>query len=93
MSERQRARINVSGRVQGVFFRDSARQQADRLGLSGWVKNLPDGQVEVVADGEPQKVRELAQWCESGPPEARVEEVQVDYEPVPEDGPTEFDVR
>ena len=66
----------VSGRVQGVGFRYYCRAQARRLGLSGWVQNLPDGDVEVRAEGNAQKLEELLQWLKSGPPSARVDSVQ-----------------
>jgi acylphosphatase len=65
----------VSGRVQGVFFRASAQELALQLGLTGWVRNLPDGRVELVACGEPTRVAELERWLWQGPPHARVESV------------------
>lgn len=77
----ERARVVVSGKVQGVFFRDSARQKARELGLSGWVENLPDGRVEAVFEGPSEKVREAVRWCETGPPFAQVEDVRADYGP------------
>jgi acylphosphatase len=67
-----RAHLIVEGRVQGVWFRDSTRQEAVRLGLSGWVKNRFDGTVEVVAEGPSERVRTLVSWCHHGPPAARV---------------------
>ena len=76
--DRERAHVYVSGRVQGVFFRDSAREKAEQLSLSGWVRNLPDGRVEALFDGEPQKVREMIEWCEAGPPHATVEGVEAE---------------
>jgi acylphosphatase len=75
-----RIRALVSGRVQGVFYRAETRQQASRLGLTGWVRNLPDGRVEVLAEGEEQRVRELIAWCEQGPPRSRVDEVKESIE-------------
>lgn len=69
------ARFFVSGRVQGVFFRASARQQALRLGLRGYARNLSDGRVEVVACGTAEAVSELEQWLWQGPPAAQVDEV------------------
>jgi acylphosphatase len=66
----------VSGRVQGVFFRASARQQALQLGLTGYAKNLADGRVEVVAVGEAAALQALRQWLQQGPPAASVIEVQ-----------------
>jgi len=79
-SDRERAHVYVSGRVQGVFFRESAREKAEELGLSGWVENLPDGRVEVVCEGASPDVREMVRWCEEGPPTARVENVEADLE-------------
>lgn len=70
-----RQRILVSGRVQGVGFRFATVRVAERLGLRGWVRNTADGRVEIVAEGDPESVRQLASWCRSGPPGARVTEV------------------
>ncbi|MDN5780938.1 MAG: acylphosphatase [Luteimonas sp.] len=70
------ARFLVSGKVQGVFFRASTREQARRLGLSGHARNLADGRVEVVASGADDAVEALAQWLQHGPPAARVDAVQ-----------------
>jgi acylphosphatase len=67
-----RAHLIIEGRVQGVWFRDSTRQEATRLGLSGWVKNRFDGSVEVVAEGPREKVETLVAWCHHGPRAARV---------------------
>lgn len=65
----------VSGRVQGVFFRASMESTAQRLGLTGWVRNLPDGRVDLVACGEEGKLKELERWLWQGPPHAHVEQV------------------
>lgn len=65
-------RCTVAGRVQGVFFRASAREEALRLGLSGHARNLPDGSVEVLACGEPEAVNALREWLRRGPPQADV---------------------
>ena len=79
------ARFWVSGRVQGVFFRASTREQALRLGLSGIARNLDDGRVEVIAAGDGQSLESLARWLQEGPPAAEVVEVvREDWEgPVP----------
>jgi acylphosphatase len=69
-------RFLVSGKVQGVFFRASTRQEALRLGLNGYARNLADGRVEVVVDGRPEAVHELEQWLWQGPPAARVDDVE-----------------
>ncbi len=78
--DRERAHVYVSGQVQGVFFRDSARQKAGQLGLAGWVKNLPDGRVEALFEGPPERVREMIEWCKGGPPHATVEDVDAEFE-------------
>jgi acylphosphatase len=65
----------VRGRVQGVYFRAAAQREARRLGLSGWVRNRPDGSVEILAEGEEQAIRELYGWAQKGPSAARVERV------------------
>lgn len=70
-------RCFVSGRVQGVFYRASTRQQAVGLGLSGYARNLPDGRVEVLAVGESAAVRSLIDWLAQGPPAAQVSGVDV----------------
>lgn len=67
----------VSGQVQGVFFRASTESAARRLGLTGWVRNLRDGRVELVACGEEASLQELERWLWQGPPRSRVTEVQV----------------
>lgn len=65
----------VKGKVQGVFFRAGTQDEAKRLGVTGYAKNLPDGSVEVIASGEREKVLALAEWLKSGPPRATVSEV------------------
>jgi acylphosphatase len=75
-----RAHLYVEGFVQGVFFRAETREEARRLGVTGWVCNLPDGRVEVVAEGEESVVKELINWCHKGPPGARVNKVEVKSE-------------
>jgi acylphosphatase len=77
----RRRRIVVRGRVQGVFFRDSCRREAQRLGVRGWARNLEDGSVEVVAEGDDMAVRELERWCATGPPRALVTAVDGRDEP------------
>jgi acylphosphatase len=70
------ARFFVEGRVQGVFFRASARQQAEALGLRGYARNLHDGRVEVLAVGDVQAVERLEHWLKQGPPAARVDRLE-----------------
>ena len=67
-----RRRLVVSGRVQGVYYRAACKAEADRLGLAGWARNLDDGQVEVVVEGDAIVVEQLARWCHDGPSRARV---------------------
>jgi acylphosphatase len=76
-----RAHVLVSGRVQGVFFRQSTADAARRLGLDGWVRNLADGRVEAEAEGERADVEALVDFCRQGPPAARVEGVEVTFGP------------
>lgn len=71
----------VSGKVQGVFYRQNTKQQATKLNLTGWVKNLPDGRVELLACGEEQDLATLLAWLPEGPPRANVTEVQVNEQP------------
>lgn len=77
---RARARVVISGRVQGVFFRASAEDEARSRGLAGWVRNRPDGQVEAVFEGEKAAVEAVIAWCHRGPPAARVTGVAVTWE-------------
>lgn len=78
---KRRVHILVSGKVQGVFYRATTKEVADRLGLTGWVRNLPDGRVEIVAEGEEDALKNLISWCWEGPPLARVDSVDVKWEP------------
>jgi len=79
MADLVRARVRVRGLVQGVWFRQSAADEARRLGLEGWVRNLADGSVEAEAQGERERVEALVRWCHRGPPAARVEGVDVEW--------------
>lgn len=72
-----RAHVFVSGRVQGVFFRSETRDEAKKRGVKGWVRNLPDGRVEAVFEGEEREVKTLVEFCKRGPHGARVTDVQV----------------
>lgn len=74
-----KARIVVIGRVQGVFYRQSTKYEAQRLGLSGWVCNQSDGSVALEAVGTRSEVEKLIRWCHSGPPSAQVLDVKVDW--------------
>ena len=73
--------IRISGQVQGVFFRSSAKEEADRWGLAGWVRNNEDGSVEVMAVGLRERLNKFVKWCKKGPPLAKVENVEVDWRP------------
>lgn len=75
-----RAEVVIRGRVQGVFYRQSTRDTALRLGLTGWVKNCSDGSVAAVFEGEKTGVDAAIQWCRQGPAAARVSEVKVDWQ-------------
>jgi len=88
----KRLQIIIRGRVQGVFYRASTRDEARQLGLHGWVRNLPDGSVEVLAEGPEVQLLQLLRWCRQGPPAARVDQAIPAWdEPRGELGP--FEVR
>lgn len=72
--------ILVSGRVQGVFFRSRTQDEAQKLGLVGWVRNTPNGEVEIAAEGKRQDLERLVNWCKKGSLFARVENVEVTWE-------------
>lgn len=80
-SETARRHLTVSGKVQGVFFRDSLRQRAEQAGVSGWAVNCGNGSVEVVLEGPPDAVQAVAGYCRRGPERARVEHVDEREEP------------
>ena len=80
MSENARARITVSGRVQGVFFRANSVEQAVAFGIAGEVSNMMNGDVEIIAEGEKEKIEKLIAWCRVGPELARVNSVEVVWE-------------
>ena len=77
MDVKVRAHVFVRGRVQGVFFRSETRYEANRRNVTGWVRNLPDGRVEAVFEGERGDVERLIEFCRRGPPGARITKVQV----------------
>lgn len=79
--EHIRAHVLISGRVQGVGYRFSTQDVASVYSLAGWVRNLPDGRVEAVFEGDRAPVEDMIQWCHKGPPHAQVNEVKVEYEP------------
>ncbi|MGZ8243525.1 acylphosphatase [Methylomagnum sp.] len=88
----KRVHVWVSGRVQGVYFRGTAREQAVGLGLVGWARNLSDGRVEILAEGGAGRIAQFLAWCRSGPPMARVEDCRV-IEETPLGDLSEFEVR
>ena len=75
-----RAHFIVSGRVQGIFFRSETKHKAKKHGVEGWVRNLRDGGVEAVFEGEEKTVKDLIAFCKRGPPRARVTDVDVKWE-------------
>ncbi|TMK96102.1 MAG: acylphosphatase [Actinobacteria bacterium] len=75
-----RARVVVSGLVQGVFFREETRRRARSLGIAGWVANRPEGTVEAVFEGPREQVESMVGWCSRGPSGARVDDVQLAWE-------------
>jgi acylphosphatase len=80
-----RVHVFISGRVQGVDFRHATKTRAEALGLTGWVRDLLDGRVEAIFEGEEQAVRQVIHWCRVGTPAASVDEVEVTFESVTED--------
>lgn len=80
MQGKTRAHVFVSGIVQGVGYRFATVEQANQLGVSGWVRNLLDDRVEAVFEGTPAAVEEMIRWCHEGPPDAVVKNVMVEYE-------------
>ncbi len=92
MAQQVRAHAVIHGRVQGVWFRMETRQAAERIGnLTGWVRNVPDGTVEALIEGDKKNVEKLLEWCRQGPPLARVDRVDVAWDHPTGDLP-DFDV-
>ena len=75
-----RAAVHISGRVQGVWFRQSTKNTAEQYGITGWCRNNPDGSVEAVFEGEESSVKNILSWCETGPELARVDNLQIEWE-------------
>lgn len=81
MSDKKtRAHVLVSGKVQGVYFRQNTKQVATQHKVAGWVRNLPDGRVEAILEGDEAAVSEVIKWCHVGPPKASVQDVNVKFE-------------
>ncbi len=87
-----RMHLVITGRVQGVWYRASAQSEAQGLGLTGWVRNRADGDVELVAEGSRAALESLLEWCRNGPPMAHVEDVRVRWE-APLDEAQDFQLR
>jgi acylphosphatase len=79
--EKARAHLIISGRVQGVCFRMLAEETAKKIGITGWVRNTDRGTVEVIAEGDKDLVEKMVAWCHKGPPAARVDKVELEWEP------------
>jgi acylphosphatase len=78
----QQALLKISGKVQGVFFRASAKEKADKLGLSGHARNLPDGGVEILIQGKEESIEEFIEWAKKGPELAEVEEANIQLQEI-----------
>jgi acylphosphatase len=87
----KRARVVVSGVVQGVFFRTETRDRARSLGVAGWIRNVPDGTVEAAFEGDDDRVDSMVEWCRRGPSGASVERVEV--ESVEPEGEAGFSIK
>jgi acylphosphatase len=88
MTDNKRIHVIVEGRVQGVYFRAYTKDAAVKLGLSGWVRNRPDGSVEALIEGEKTAVKKMLQWLNKGSPHSLVETVHATEEPSVGDNPT-----
>lgn len=80
MNEKVRVHVFIKGRVQGVFFRENTRAKAGELGVKGWVRNLPDGRVEMVFEGLKSSVERAVGWTKKGPPLARVDGIDIQWQ-------------
>ena len=81
MDKKARVLLNIYGRVQGVYFRDETRNTAQKLQLTGWVKNMPDGSVDCLAEGDREKLKQLINWCHEGSEAAAVEKLCIEWQP------------
>ena len=77
----QTVQLLITGKVQGVFFRETARKVAEKLNIKGWIKNTPDEKVEAMITGDEKDVKDFIKWCKTGPDRADVEEVMVFGQP------------
>jgi acylphosphatase len=87
-----RAHVRITGRVQGVGFRYATADEAQRLGLAGWVRNLDSGRVEAVFEGQRARVEAMLRWCQAGPPGSFVQDVHVEWDE-PVEGLNSFEIR
>ena len=71
-------RLTIKGKVQGVFYRATAKDVADLIGVKGWVRNLPDNNVEIIATASEETLQKFINWCKQGPPKAKVDEVAIE---------------
>jgi acylphosphatase len=81
MADKARLHVLIEGRVHGVFFRASTRDEARAWGLAGWVRNLADGRVEALFEGERPALEKMLAWCRQGPPYAYVDHLEVEWQP------------
>lgn len=84
--------VFISGRVQGVWFRANTKQKAEQLSVTGWVKNTSDGRVEAIFEGEENNVKEMIEWCHRGPPQAKIDNVEI-KDQMPTSGFDSFSIR
>ena len=87
-----RVSVIISGRVQGVWFRASTKEKADQLGITGWVRNTSDGDVEALFEGDEKIIQEMLDWCHQGPQYARVENVKITKQ-TPSNGFSGFSIK
>lgn len=80
MTNKTRVHVFISGRVQGVFFRQATKEKADEFGIFGWVRNLPDERVEAIFEGNKEELEEMVKWARRGPRLAKVENLVADFE-------------
>ncbi|NPA35057.1 MAG: acylphosphatase [Chlorobi bacterium] len=92
MPQIKRYKGRVYGKVQGVYFRASAREEAHRLGLTGWIRNVEDGSVEFEVQGPEEAVKQFLEWSKEGPPAARVDNLKIEEIPIVE-GESEFIIK
>ena len=91
MSETVTRHLRIFGRVQGVWYRESMRQEAERLAITGWVRNRLDGSVEALVQGDAESIESIVKWCRRGPQQAQVTHIDMDDVPPQTGGMTKFD--